>query len=93
MSMGNMRVISVCVSAHNKIPYIETADILYIQNVTTTGTDTYNADYIKVGTAVTNEVPTGNVTLGGSQVTLKGKKVVLEGTTTVPLGTVLKINP
>ena len=84
---------SVCVSAHNKIPYIVTPNVLYIQNVTTTGTNSYNADYIKVGTAVTNEIPTGDVTLGGTQVTLRGKKVILEGTTTVPLGTVLNINP
>ena len=84
---------SVCVSAHNKIPYIETPDILYIQNVTTTGTSSYNADYIKVGTNVTEDIPFGNVTLGGSQVTMTGKNVVLKGTTTVPLGTILNINP
>lgn len=84
---------SVCVSAHDKIPYIENADVLFIQNVTTTGSNSYNADYIKVGTNVTNEIPPGDVTLGGSQVTLTGKRVILNGSTTVPLGTQLTINP
>ena len=72
---------------------IENADVLFIQNVTTTGSNSYNADYIKVGTNVTNEIPPGDVTLGGSQVTLTGKRVILNGSTTVPLGTQLTINP
>lgn len=83
--------IQVCVSAHNKIPYVKEAGSLYIQNETISETSTYHADQIKVGSNVTSLKPTGPVIITGGKTTLIGETVELNGETTINLGASLEI--
>lgn len=83
--------IQVCVSAHNKIPYVKEAGSLYIQNETISETSTYHADQIKVGSNVTSLKPTGPVIITCGKTTLIGETVELNGETTINLGASLEI--
>jgi hypothetical protein len=83
--------IQVCISAHNKIPYVKEAGCHFIQNETITNTITYHADQIKVGSNVTSLKPTGPVIISGGKTTLVGDTVELDGETTIDLGSELEI--
>ena len=86
--------VSVCVSEHNKIPYIEegeTPSYVYIQNKTVTGNQTFQADFIKIGTNVTETQPSGKVIFDKGKVTLFGNEIVIEPETTVEKGTEFNI--
>lgn len=83
--------IRICISAHNKIPYVKEAGILYIQDETISNTITYHADQIKVGSNVTPLMPTGSVRVTNGKTTLVGETVELEGETTIELGAELEI--
>ena len=83
--------LQVCISAHNKIPYIKEAGWLYIQNESISNTTTYHADHIKVGSNVTSIKPTGPVIISSGKTTLIGDTVQLEGETTIDLGAELEI--
>lgn len=84
--------IQVCISAHNKIPYIKEAGCQHIQNETISSTAIYHADEIKVGSNVTPLMPTGPVIFTSGKTTLIGDSVELHGETTVNLGASLEIN-
>lgn len=89
---GNTDNVIVCVSAHNKIPYIyDPTDILYIQNENIDGPKTYNANIIKVGSNITDTKQNGEVNFNSGKITLSGKYVELNGGTTINKGTELNI--
>lgn len=83
--------IQVCISAHNKIPYIKEAGCLYIQNETITDTSTYHADQIIVGSCVTSLKPTGPVTVTSGKTMLIGDIIELDGEITINLGASIEI--
>lgn len=83
----------VCISAHNKIPYIDSLSNhnFYIQNETVGGTKTYRGNQVRIGSNVTNEKPTGPVSFNGTKITIIGRKVEINGDTTIELGTEFEI--
>lgn len=83
--------ISVCISAHNKIPYIDGGTI-YIQNKTLTGNDYREARMIKVGNHVTTMQAQGDVNFTAGDHVLVGDEVEIHPGTTVSLGATLEIN-
>ena len=84
----------VCISAHNRIPFIQYPDIMYIQNTNVSGTLNETHDVIKVGNHVTNTIATGDVTTSNADITLRAKNVLLDSGTYISVGTTLKIvNP
>ena len=83
--------IQVCISAHNKIPYIKEAGCLYIQNETISNNSTYHADQITVGSNVTSLMPTGPVVVTSGKTTLISDTIELNGETTIELGAEFEI--
>ena len=68
-------------------------DIIYLQNQTITGTNTFEATTILVGSDVNSQLPQGNVTIASGKTTLKANTTVITGTTTIALGAELEITP
>lgn len=64
---------------------------VYIQNKTVTGNQTFQADFIKIGTNVTETQPSGKVIFDKGKVTLLGNEIVIEPETTVEKGTEFNI--
>lgn len=81
---------SVCISAHNMIPYLDEGT-LYIQNQTLTDGGYYEAKSIKVGKNVTSTQPQGNVNFSRGDYHLVGKGVELHPGTIISVGTTMKI--
>ena len=82
--------ISVCISAHNMIPYLDEGT-LYIQNQTLTDGGYYEAKSIKVGKNVTSSQPQGNANFSRGDYCLVGKGVELHLGTIISVGTTMKI--
>lgn len=87
---GDETHVTVCLSGHNKRPYIDEGTI-YIQNDTLENTSTYKARTIKVGTNVTNNISQGPVFFRNGKTTLIGNTIELNGETTVANGAELEI--
>lgn len=83
----------VCISAHNKIPYIDSLSNhnFYIQNETVGGTKTYRGNQVRIGSNVTNEKPVGPVSFNGTKTTIIGRNVEINGDTTIEQGTEFEI--
>ncbi len=64
---------------------------LYIQNEIISGTKSYRANKISVGSSVTPSKPSGPVIFSGNDISLSGKEVIIEGETTIELGTSFEI--
>ena len=82
----------VCISAHNRIPFIQYPDVRYIQNVNINGRFIEAHDVIKVGNHVTDENVPGDVTTSNADITLLGRYVLLDKGTYISNGSTLKIN-
>lgn len=80
----------ICISAHNRIPYIQTPDVIYIQNTNITGTFDESHDIIKVGNHVTTTKAAGDVTTSNAEITLRARKVLLDDGTYISVGSSLK---
>lgn len=80
----------ICISAHNRIPYIQSPDIMYIQNTNITGTFDEFHDIIKVGNHVTTAIEAGDVTTSNAEITLRARKVVLDDGTYISVGSSLR---
>ncbi len=89
---GNPNTVIVSVKKHNKIPYIEYPDTLYIQNQTIVGPRSYNAGHICVGSNVTNGEQSGPVFFNGGHVRLNGETVEIYGSTRINIGTHAEFN-
>lgn len=85
--------VTVCISAHNKIPFINEgdSDVIYIQNETVVGPADYDADWIMVGSNVTSQKPQGTVIFNGGVVNLKANEILIDCGTEVKKGTILNI--
>jgi hypothetical protein len=82
--------ISVSISAHNKIPYID-AGTLFIQNKTLTSSAYYEAKTIKVGNNVTTTQTQGDVNFTQGSHHLIGDQIELHPGTTISVGTTVEI--
>lgn len=91
-SVNSPEDVVVCISAHNKIPYIDEISGSYIQNQTFTTTTTVSDDFIKVGSNVKYDQTTGPVSVNSGTLILNGNSVEIQGETTVKLGASLEIN-
>ena len=98
--MGNSVVVQtqdpdeaiVCVSAHNRIPFVQYSDVKYIQNMNIVGKLEEMHDVIKVGNHVTDSELSGDVTTSEANVNLKARKVLLDKGTYISKGSTLRIN-
>ena len=84
----------ICVSAHNRRPFIQVPNVSYIQNKNITGTLEVINDTIKIGSHVTSTMVPGNVTTSNANIVLRAKKVILDSGTYISKGSSLKtVNP
>ncbi len=90
---GNIEPINVCISAHNKIPFIDESSVTFLQNQSLEGTLTKENDIIRVGSHVTSTEPEGPVIIKTGKTTLRAKTTELNGVTEVKLGAELEIVP
>lgn len=93
-SGNDLDSVMVCVSGHNKIPYIVNPnqnDFYFIQNDTIQENHIFRGNVVKVGTDVTDIIPHGNVVFDGGKTTIIGKEVTIKGETTIKLGTEFEI--
>lgn len=85
-STANPQNITVCVSGHNKIPYIQEGQAItttFIQNETIIGPKSYTGSIIKVGSEVTTTKPYGPVVFKSGEVKLTADKIEIHPNTTV----------
>lgn len=94
VTTSNPREIIICISAHNRIPFIQYPDVMYIQNTNIIGTLNETHDMIKVGNHVTTTIDTGDVTTSNADITLRANQVLLDSGTQISIGSKLRIlNP
>lgn len=85
--------IRICISYHNRIPYICEVEpyIIFIQNETVVESANYEAENIMVGEHVTNLKPQGPVVLESGDVRLKAKRILIDSGTSVNKGASLEL--
>lgn len=67
-------VFDVCITKPGYVPYITTCGDTYLQNITLTGTKTYETDNAMIGSDVTNIVSHGPVVINNGNTTLKARQ-------------------
>lgn len=80
--------VSICVTKQNYIPKVFYSTI-YIQNETVTGSHSYEANVIKVGSSVTSSKPAGPVHFDSDSVELKANRIIIGPKTTINRNTFL----
>lgn len=93
---GDPRHVRVCVSGHNKIPFIGypvCPDTYYIQNETVQGPKHYKSDVIRAGSQVTDDMPSGEVVFDGGEIKVSGHRLILDRGTTIKPGTKFEVQP
>lgn len=77
--------VSVSVTGHNRIPYIDMGEMpLFIRNTEVVGPKTYEAKYIKMGTApepIRNLIGKGPVVLKSGNITFRANTIVIDSVT------------
>lgn len=93
---GDPRHVRVCVSGHNKIPFIGypvCPDTYYIQNEIVKGSKHYKSDVIRAGSQVTDDKPSGEVVFDGGEIKVSGHRLILDRGTTIKPGTKFEVQP
>lgn len=93
---GDPRHVRVCVSGHNKIPFIGypvCPDTYYIQNEIVQGSKHYKSDVIRAGSQVTDDKPSGEVVFDGGEIKVSGHRLILDRGTTIKSGTKFEVQP
>ena len=93
---GDPRHVRVCVSGHNKIPFIGypvCPDTYYIQNEIVQGSKHYKSDVIRAGSQVTDDKPSGEVVFDGGEIKVSGHRLILDRGTTIKPGTKFEVQP
>lgn len=75
--------VSVCITKQNYIPYLRQVSVVNIQNEVIAADRNYEADIIKIGSAVTSLKTQGPVVLNSGTIKLKAKKITIEPTVTI----------
>ena len=82
--------VSVCISGHNRIPYIsygsENGEI-YIQNEIVSGHKDYNGKIVKIGSSVTDSQSRGSVEFREGEIEINANTVEFQPNTTIAKGT------
>ena len=81
--------VDVCVSAHNKIPYINKNTTIYIQNQTLNGPLNITGDKIIIGSSVTSSKPEGPVIFNSGEITITANEIIMEDGVTINKGAIL----
>ncbi|MBR6639010.1 MAG: hypothetical protein IKL35_01465 [Muribaculaceae bacterium] len=87
--------VSVCISDHNKIPYISYGNIpshIYIQNETISTDKNYDAGLITIGTNVTDTKPTGDVIIQCGEITMSASEYVIHPNVSILSGAKVTLN-
>ena len=87
--------VSVSVSAHNRIPYVNEGTpvtSVYIQNETVVGPKTYTGSSIKVGSSVTTSKASGPVTFKSGTINLNADSITIDSDTTINSETEFKMS-
>lgn len=87
--------VSVSVSAHNRIPYINEGTpvtSVYIQNETVVGPKTYTGSSINVGSSVTTSKTSGPVTFKSGTINLNADTITIDSDTTINSETEFKMS-
>lgn len=87
--------VSVSVSAHNRIPYVNEGTpvtSVYIQNETVVGPKTYTGSSIKVGSSVTTSKTSGPVTFKSGTINLNANTITIDSDTTINSETEFKMS-
>lgn len=95
MSTDYPQYVSVCISGHNKIPYIDYGTkptFVYIQNETIANDSEYTGDFIKVGSAVTSDKEQGPVYVNSGTTNLTGTVITISPETTISQNAELKLS-
>ena len=93
---GDPRHVRVCVSGHNKIPFIGypvCPDTYYIQNEIVQGSKHYKSDVIRAGSQVTDDKTSGEVVFDGGEIKVSGHRLILDRGTTIKPGTKFEVQP
>lgn len=93
---GDPRHVRVCVSGHNKIPFIGypvCPDTYYIQNEIVQGSKHYKSDVIRAGSQITDDKPSGEVVFDGGEIKVSGHRLILDRGTTIKPGTKFEVQP
>lgn len=93
---GDPGHVRVCVSGHNKIPFIGypvCPDTYYIQNEIVQGSKHYKSDVIRAGSQVTDDKPSGEVVFDGGEIKVSGHRLILDRGTTIKPGTKFEVQP
>lgn len=86
--------VTICISGHNKIPYISYGALqptIFIQNETIDGFKNFGGATIKVGSDVNADKPQGPVIFNSGQITLSGSRIEIHPNTTISRNTQFKI--
>ncbi len=94
-SENNIHNISVSVSYHNKIPFVEDpSELICLQNTTIHSNQTIAGAYVISGSQVTTNRPFGPVVFEGNNIEIKAESVEFQGETTISFGSTFEItNP
>lgn len=82
----------VCISLHNKIPFIDNASTLYLQDELITGVRTFNSPKVLIGSDVTPLKSNGPVIIQNGTTTINAETVEIKNDTSVEIGSRLRIN-
>ena len=88
---GVTDAVSVCISAHNKIPYIAGRSLLFLQNESLTGTNNFEADVVIAGEHVTTKKNYGEVNIVSGQTTIQAETIELHSGFSVNIGAELEL--
>lgn len=91
---NNPQNVTICISGHNKIPYIQNGiatPTTYIQNETIVGPKTYNNTNIKIGSNVTTTKNPGPVVFQSGSISLTADKIEINPNTTISNQTEFKV--
>lgn len=87
--------VSVSVSAHNRIPYVNEGmpvTSVYIQNENVVGPKTYTGSSIKIGSSVTTSKVSGPVTFKSGTINLNANTITIDSDTTIDRETEFKMS-
>ena len=82
----------VCISSHNKIPYIDNNSTLYLQNETINSNRVINSSNVMIGRDVSPLKPYGPVVIQNGNTTINANMVEIKNDMWVKVGAKFKIN-
>ena len=88
----NLENTVVCISSHNKIPFIDNMNTLYLQNETIVNNKTISSPRVVIGRDVTPLKAYGPVVIQNGNLNINANTVEFKNDTSVEIGSILTIN-